>query len=180
MIEREVKIEFTEKEDPLELLRGLNPLEESDWAFEDNWVVDYPDGRLKERGLLFRLRKSGERWFLTFKKPPAGAPDPRFKTLEEWQTEMGEGEGFLGVLAELGLLPVFRYQKFRKDFHFLGGIASLDRTPFALFIELEGSEEFIFRFTRGLGKSPEDFLTSNYHTLFRERGGEGDMVFPSR
>lgn len=108
MIEREVKIEFTEKENPLELLRGLNPLEESDWAFEDNWVVDYPDGRLKERGLLFRLRKSGERWFLTFKKPPAGAPDPRFKTLEEWQTEMGEGEGFLGVLAELGLLQIGR------------------------------------------------------------------------
>ncbi len=61
-------------------------------------------------------------------------------------------------------------------------IIAIDETPVGTFIEIEGGEEHIHQTAAALGKTPDDYITDSYRTLFlKQRTAHGlngdDMLF---
>ena len=158
----------------------LGAREEHPRAHEWNVLYDTAGGTLQSSHRLLRLRRYGTEVLLTVKAPvPQEEADSRFKTRREWETRLDSWAVGEGLLAALGYTPWLRYEKYRtilrvgEDLHLM-----LDETPAGLFLELEGSRPAILQAAQTLGVIPDAFITANYLTLYRQRGGEGDMVFP--
>jgi adenylate cyclase class 2 len=91
------------------------------------------------------------------------------------------------ILCHLGFEPVFRYEKYRREFsagNSSSGVVTLDETPIGNFLELEGPGDWIDEMARLLRFSPNDYLVESYGRLYRkfcERQGvePRDMVFTS-
>src|SRR5579859_2442643 len=79
---------------------------------EFNTLYDLPDGSLRQRGEILRLRKYGDDWKLTHKaKGSAG----RHKSREENESCVEDGKQMEKIIAALGYCPSFRYEKFREE-----------------------------------------------------------------
>ncbi|MSO20945.1 MAG: CYTH domain-containing protein [Acidobacteria bacterium] len=171
---------------------GFQPIHRR--AFEDNVLFDTPARALRAVRCILRLRRYGSRWWLTFKGTPEA--DSRYKSRTEYESEVSNPEAVLLIFSSLGLVPVFRYQKFRTHFaaaralnaaaksavkSAVGKRASsrqrarrpafeivLDETPVGNFIELEGSRSAIDRAAKQLGFSSADYSTASYGALYIE------------
>jgi adenylate cyclase, class 2 len=155
--------------------------ESSPRVFEANVVFDTPEKQLRQSRELLRLRQVGSRFILTYKGPPSPG---RHKSREELEQQLHSGEPFTTILARLGFLPVFRYEKYRAEFTRPSeqGTLTLDETPIGNFIELEGPPDWIDTVAADLGFTGDDYITASYGTLFlehRERTGSTaeHMVF---
>jgi adenylate cyclase class 2 len=150
-------------------------------VLEINTVFDTPDSLLLGDRKLLRLRQAGSRHTLTFKGPPVAS---RYKSREEIESVFADDKAMRLILERLGYQPVFRYEKYRTEFARPGqaGAVTLDETPIGDFLELEGSPRWIERTARALGRSPSEFITASYGTLYREHCQAsgvtpGNMVF---
>lgn len=175
-------------------------------VYERNTLFDTPRQRMRKNGQLLRLRlefrsrasKTPLRSLLTYKGPslrparPPRAPGkmprpPRYKVREEFESAVSDPAALARLLAALGLVPSFRYQKYRSTYRLprLNRLLiELDETPIGVFLELEGSPRLIDRASRLLGYSPRDYLLSSYAGLYldhcRRRGlRPGNMEFRS-
>lgn len=183
-METEIKLRLAGAVRAKRLLASLGFTVTRPRIFEINFVFDTPAGSLRRDRKLLRLRQAGGLHTVTFKGPPAAG---RHKSREEAECEYGNPAGMRRILAGLGFVPVFRYEKYRTEL--MGadgaGVVMLDQTPIGDFLELEGSPRWIDRTARKLGFAPADYITSSYGRLYleycAERGTEpGDMVFISR
>jgi adenylate cyclase, class 2 len=196
-VEEEVKIRVPSLEGLMEGLKAIGALSIRGREFEDNLLLDFMDKRLKQEGKLIRLRRFGEQQLLTFKGPASHLGN--IKSRAEIELEVGSFETMQLVLAELGLRPAFRYQKYRTIYAYRdpssgGNIDQtaeseqqslhimVDETPVGIFVELEGSVTLIRKAAERLGFCQEDFMTSTYYELqedyCRHCGRPfGDMVF---
>ncbi len=150
-------------------------------GLEENQLYDWPDGALRERGELIRLREYSGQRILTFKGP---ATVDRHKQREEIEVEVAETQAVAIILGKLGLKPRFRYEKFRSEWKQDGepGVAMLDETPIGVYLELEGPGEWIDRAAAALGFSEADYINLSYARLHAAHCAElgeaaGDMVF---
>jgi adenylate cyclase class 2 len=168
-------------------LRGLGFQAIGPRQLERNLVFDTPDGTLRNRQQLLRLRSTGRRWWLTWKGRPAAGS--RHKVREEIEVELVDGAALEDIFLRLGHSAVFRYEKYRTEFRRRGQRASghllLDETPIGNFIELEGSPQWIDRIAAELGYKPRDYVVASYGALYfaycREQDlPAGNMLFPSR
>jgi adenylate cyclase, class 2 len=144
-----------------------------DRVFEENWLFDFSSRRLRESRSLLRLRKSGDRFIITFKGTPEA--NMRYKVREEIQAEVGEGEAVRCIFLNLGMEETFRYQKYRTEFRVktdFRGHVLLDETPVGVFLELEGAPEWIDQTAARLGFSARDYILKSYVTLFLESSPE--------
>jgi adenylate cyclase, class 2 len=155
-------------------------------------VFDFADGELRRSGKLLRVRSedsSGGAGVLTFKGPViSGTPH---KSREELETSAASRATLEKILDRLGLVPSFRYEKYRTTFqNRLGqntaaedGLIALDETPIGVFLELEGPAYWIDRVALKLGFTAHDYITSSYASLYRDylaqRPGPSDMLFLS-
>lgn len=138
---------------------------------EMNTLYDFPDGRLRARGELLRLRRYGERWTVTHK---AKGNTGRHKSRTETETQVADGEAMASIFTSLGLAISFRYEKFRAEWSDDQGHAVLDKTPIGNIAELEGPPEWIDRTAAKLGIQPSQYITKSYAQMFldwRERTG---------
>src|SRR5437762_14109796 len=72
---------------------------------EMNTLYDLPGQPLRQRGEVFRLRKYGDRWTVTFKaKGKAG----RHKSRKEIETRVDDGRCFAKILDATGFATSFR------------------------------------------------------------------------
>jgi adenylate cyclase, class 2 len=146
---------------------------------EMNTLYDLPGQVLRKRGDLLRLRKYGKEWVLTHKaKGKAG----RHKTRVETETKVADGQKMDAILRALGLLPVFRYEKFRAEWSDGKGHVVLDHTPIGDFGEIEGPARWIDRTAKLLGIERRWYMTQTYAELFfdwkRRTGGSArEMTF---
>jgi adenylate cyclase class 2 len=156
---------------------------------ESNTLFDSPHATLRKRGELLRVRieeprgRGKRRCVLTFKGPSERSV--RYKVRPEEEFEFGNHAEVRSILAQLGLQPVFRYEKTRTTYR-IPGVDSvqveLDEVPFGVFFELEGPKRGIDRVARLLGYGPKDYIARSYLALHaedcRRRGVPiGDMLF---
>jgi adenylate cyclase, class 2 len=195
--ETEVKIPIADLTDIRRRLRaaGFRALQRR--AFEDNVLFDMPGRPLRAVRSVLRLRHYGRKWVLTYKGTPKA--DTRYKSRLEYESEIIQPEALRLIFHALGLVPVFRYQKYRT--HYVESTAkkaaaskraakprfeiSLDETPIGIFIELEGSRAAIDRAAKTLGYSAADYSTKSYGALYLEKCRQdavepGEMVFPAQ
>jgi adenylate cyclase, class 2 len=143
---------------------------------ERNTLFDDAAGRLAAQGRILRLRREPGRALVTFKG--AHAIEDGVKSREEIELEVSDAAAFERVAAGLGLVPVFRYEKYRASYDAGDAEIVLDETPIGTFLEIEGPPAAIHRIAAALGRSREDYVLDSYPALFRAGGGQGDMLFP--
>ena len=146
---------------------------------ELNTCYDFPNGQLRKRGELLRLRKYGSTWTLTHKAP---AHSRVHKARIETETQVSDGEKMDAILQILGLKHGFRYEKFRAEWSDGRGHVVIDQTPIGKFAEIEGEADWIDRTAAALAVSGKQYITVNYAQLFddwRKRTGSGadEMTF---
>lgn len=130
---------------------------------EMNTLYDTPKGTLRERGELLRIRKYGDVWKVTHKgKGNTG----KHKTRVETETKVQDGEALAEILASIGLVPSFRYEKFRTEWSDGTGHVVLDETPIGNIAEIEGPPEWIDSTATKLGIDHSDYITDSYAQLF--------------
>lgn len=136
-------------------------------TIERNTLYDTPERRLLNDRQVLRIREYGSSHVLTHKRPPENNDDTSFyKERVETETKLDDGEALGAVFLELGYGPVFRYEKFRTEFHDGEGALLLDETPIGDFAELEGSPQWIDRALERLGIARELCFTDSYGRMF--------------
>jgi adenylate cyclase class 2 len=178
-VEREVKLRYASPEEAHEAVAQLAATPLRGRRLQEDCLLDTDEGRLRERGVVLRVRSEAGKSRITFKGPPQPG---EHKIREELETVVGDGDILLRILDQLGFRPWFRYQKYREEFACEDVVVAIDETPVGTFVELEGSEAGITAVAGRLGKAPAEYLLDSYRTLFvawqREGRATGpDMVF---
>jgi len=128
-------------------------------------------------------RRGSERLLRHHKRvPDSGIGEDRHKHRLETETELSDGPALADVFLSIGLVPVFRYEKWRSEWSDGEGYCVVDETPLGIFAELEGKPDWIDRIAEALGLAPEECLTLSYGRLFdqwREQTGSTaqDLTF---
>ena len=130
---------------------------------EMNTLYDTPKGTLRERGELLRIRKYGEIWKVTHK---AKGNTGKHKTRVETETKVQDGEALAEIFTSIGLVPCFRYEKFRSEWSDGTGHVVLDETPIGNIAEIEGPPEWIDATAAKLGIDYSDYITESYAQMF--------------
>lgn len=178
-VEREIKLRFASVDAAREavLAAGATPL--LGRRLQEDSLLDTPDGLLRAKRSVLRVRMENGKSRLTFKGP---VQPSTMKMREEVETLLGDGEVLLRVFAELGLEVWFRYQKYREEFAHEEVIVAVDETPVGVYVEIEGSEHGIAAMATALGRAPADYIVDSYRSLFLQQretlGLSGsDMLF---
>jgi adenylate cyclase class 2 len=150
-------------------------------AFESNVLFDTPDRQMRARTEILRIRNYAGRWTLTHKRlPDTGVPGDRSSSLGwgigpgedrhkhrvETETEVADGNALAEVFVSLGLVPAFRYEKWRAEWQDGEGHCVVDETPIGNYAELEGPAEWIDRVAARLGIEQSQYITLSYGRLF--------------
>ena len=184
-IEREVKLSFASAEAAREAVSALGASPLRTRRLQDDRLFDTPGGRLRGERCTLRVRlerlagpdgasgggiaagdgggAGGTVTTLTFKGPPQ--PDV-MKVREEIETTAADGAVLLRVFEKAGFEIWFRYQKYREEFACDDTIVAIDETPCGVFVELEGSEAGVTRLARALGRTPADYITASYRSVY--------------
>jgi adenylate cyclase class 2 len=156
--------------------------------FENNYLFDFSDQRLRKARRLLRLRFAGDQGLLTFKGAPLRSRD--YKVRPEIETNVEDGHQLREILHKLGMREVFCYEKFRTVYAPRGKREAwetpnlvYDETPIGNFLELEGPQRWIDEVARQLGYSRQEYITESYAALYQksclEAGKKlGNMIFP--
>ena len=140
-------------------------------AFESNVLYDTPDRLIRARTEILRIRNYAGHWTLTHKRLPEEDPGPNLsqdthKHRIETETEISDGEALAHVFLSLGLIPAFRYEKWRTEWRSGEGHCVVDETPIGNYAELEGPDEWIDLAAARLGIDPSHYITLSYGRLF--------------
>ncbi len=85
-------------------------------TFESNVLYDTPDRSMRARTEILRIRRYGGKWTLTHKRLPDNGPgEDRHKHRVETETQVTDGNALAEVFRSLGLVPAFRYEKWRSE-----------------------------------------------------------------
>jgi adenylate cyclase class 2 len=136
-------------------------------AFESNVLYDTPDRQMRARTEILRIRTYAGHTILTHKRlPDVGPGEDTHKHRIETETEVADGEALATVFLSLGLVPAFRYEKWRAEWTDGEGHCVVDETPIGNYAELEGSAEWIDRAAAHLGVDRARYITLSYGRLF--------------
>jgi adenylate cyclase, class 2 len=172
--ETEVKIRIADRRALRQRLKELGFRPTHPKALEDNVLFDTADRALRRVRAVLRVRRYGSQWIVTYKGTPQD--DPHYKSRLELESEVSNPESIQAIFRALGMVPVFRYQKYRTHFALPAKKirkkpafeVALDETPIGDFMELEGSRSAIDRVARQLGYTRSDYNTASYGALYVE------------
>ena len=163
--EIEIKFQVANARQLTRKLRSLGFRLKTRRTHEMNTLYDFPEQPLRQRGELLRIREYGPKWTVTHKaKGRAG----RHKSRVETETLVSDGKSADIIFRSLGLQPIFRYEKFRAEWHDGKGHLVVDETPVGTYAELEGPPRWIDGMAKQLGLKRGDYITQTYAELFRE------------
>jgi adenylate cyclase class 2 len=134
-------------------------------VFEANTVFDTPELSLQTATSLLRIRTAGPVATITYKGVPVGG---RHKSREELEAKIDDAAAMTAIVQRLGYRPVFRYEKYRTEFRQprRAGVAMLDETPIGVYLELEGTPQWIDRTARRLGFQESQYITDSYARIY--------------
>lgn len=132
-IEKKYRLSIEQREYVLKNLEeiGAKYLRED---FETNYI--YGGGILEEQKSVLRIRKTGEKSLLTYKR--------NLKTLSgikqhiEHETEISDAEAVEKIIENLGFELGLIYEKRREIWRFRNVEIVLDELPFGFYMEIEG------------------------------------------
>lgn len=182
-IETEIKFRVVDLAALDERLRAAGFRVETAREFESNVLFDWPDRSMRARTEILRIRQYAGRWSVTHKRiPDSGVGEDRHKHRVETETEVADGAVLAEVFTSLGLVPAFRYEKWRTEWSDGEGHCVVDETPIGDFAELEGAPDWIDAAAARLGVRPEAYMTLSYGRLYEqwcaERGvAPSDLTF---
>jgi adenylate cyclase class 2 len=162
--ETEIKVKIEDVEGLCLQLDVLNPGILAERHFEDNYLLDFPDGKLQSGRCMLRIRFANGCGLLTFKGPPRLTGI--FKTREEVETGVEDATAMLQVLERIGMSVCFRYQKYRREFALDQVHVAVDETPIGNYVELEGTEDGIRALAHKMGIAETQFLRLSYYSLY--------------
>jgi adenylate cyclase class 2 len=170
-IETEIKFRVDDLAALAEKLQSVGFRLETPRSFESNVLYDTPDRQMRARTEILRIRNYAGRWTLTLKRLPRSGPaadsnDARHKHRIETETAVADGGALAGVFLSLGLVPAFRYEKWRTEWADGEGHCVIDETPIGNYAELEGPSFWIDRTAARLGVDPAQYVTLSYGRLF--------------
>ena len=163
--EIEIKLQVPGVESARSLIQGMGYAVSVPRTFEVNSIFDTPDTTLRQRGTLLRLRKAGAKFTMTVK----GQASPgKHKSRPEYEVVVSSYDAAQSMLSQLGYQVVFQYEKFRTEFDSTNqsGTITLDETPIGVFLELEGSPDWIDVTACTLGFSLSDYVVESYGSLY--------------
>ena len=136
-------------------------------TFESNVLYDTPGRTMRARTEILRIRAYGGKTTLTHKRlPDSGPGEDRHKHRIETETEVSDGKALAEVFQSLGLVPAFRYEKWRSEWSDGKGHCVVDETPIGNFAELEGDPAWIDAVASKLGVPHSEYMTLSYGRLF--------------
>jgi adenylate cyclase class 2 len=151
-------------------LPSLGFVLETPRTFERNTLYDDRSRSLRGRGQILRLRQYGERWVVTHKRHPENEDlSAPYKVRIETESLVEDGPALETIFLQLGLEPVFRYEKYRTEWASIaehGAHLVIDETPIGTWAELEGSPAWIDRTLKQLDVDRALCLTDSYGKLF--------------
>ena len=107
--------------------------------------------------------------------PDAGPGGRRYKVREEYEVRVADAKTAARILEALGLLPWFRYEKYRSTYRLprLGNVkVELDGDACQRhFLGPEGDRGGIDEAAVRLGFGPADYITKSYGALYLEQCG---------
>jgi adenylate cyclase, class 2 len=166
-VETEIKFRVADLDSLARSLLAAGFRMETPRSFESNVLYDTPDRRLRARTEILRIRSYAGEWKLTHKRlPDSGPGEDRHKHRIETETAISHGDALAEVFGSLGLIPVFRYEKWRAEWTDGQGHCVVDETPIGNYAELEGAGEWIDRTAGRLGIDASERLTLSYGRLF--------------
>jgi adenylate cyclase class 2 len=168
MIEIEVKIEIKDIDRIKEKITSLGAELIKNRYLEENTLYDFPNQLLHKKRQALRLRTENKKAFLAFKGTPQKSR--KFKIREEYQTEFKSTKDIKKILKELGLVPTYKYKKYRSVYRIHRLKICLDETSFGIFLELEGERNEIVKVAQDLGFSKTEFIKLDYIQLMKQRG----------
>jgi adenylate cyclase class 2 len=178
-LEREIKLRFATPDDARAAIiaAGATPFRAR--RLQEDSLLDTPDGRLRGKRSLLRIRMECGKSFISFKGPVQPAA---VKAREELETVGGDGPLLVRIFEELGFEVWFRYEKYREEFTLDDVIVAVDETPIGVFVEIEGSERGIAAMAEAIGRRQDDYVLDSYRGLFagycKQHGLPlGDMLF---
>jgi adenylate cyclase, class 2 len=168
-VETEIKFRVQDTAGLASLLQAAGFHLDTPRSFESNILYDTPDRTLRSRTEILRIRSYAGRTVLTHKRLPDDRPgEDRHKHRIETETEVADGNALAEVFRSLGLVPAFRYEKWRSEWSDGEGHCVIDETPIGDFAELEGSPEWIDRAAARLGIADHETMTLSYGRLFEQ------------
>lgn len=166
-VETEIKFRVTDLDSLARRLKSAGFRIETPRSFESNVLYDTPARNLRARTEILRIRSYAGRWVLTHKRlPDSGLGEDRHKHRIETETGIADGGALAEVFRSLGLVPSFRYEKWRTEWTDGQGHCVVDETPIGNFAELEGAPAWIDGTSATLGIDPSQHLTLSYGRLF--------------
>ena len=157
--------------------------------FEDNRLFDTEDKILFHRGAALRIRSAGGKGLITYKGLIREDNGPLVKAREEIEAEISDPESVVEILTHLGLLPSFRYQKYRTVYTLKVNEheveVMLDETPMGNFIEIEGDTRDVTRIIEAAGFTKDEVVHESYPEIQAARcAARGvpleDLIFSDR
>ena len=181
--EIEIKLKIVNFGQILQKLMHIGCLRIYDFQFEDNFLYDFHDLSLKERGVILRIREYGKKFTVTLKEKIHD--DPLYKIHSETEVQIDDPAAAKMIFEALGLRVIYRYQKYRAEYKVGDLSVFIDKTPVGDFIELEGAKEDIDARAEQLGYSKHDYINISYRAYhinyLKERGlPPSDMLFAAR
>ena len=182
-IETEIKFRVDDLADLTGLLEAAGFTLQTPRTFESNVLFDTPDRQMRARTEILRIRSYAGRWTLTHKRlPDSGPGEDTHKHRIETETEVSDGDALAQVFLSIGLVPAFRYEKWRAEWTDGVGHCVVDETPIGNYAELEGPGAWIDETAARLGIDPSQYITLSYGRLFdlwRERHNSAaeDLTF---
>src|SRR5687768_9837612 len=176
-IEIEKKYRLTDelREQVLENLKEISA-EYKGEDFEENSI--YQGDFLVETGSVLRIRKTGDKTILTYKKRIRN--EFAVKQQIEYETEVGDADAIEKIIENLGCVKTLVYEKRRKTWRFRRVEIVLDELPFGSFMEIEGSITAIAEAEMFLGAEDFEVEHETYPGLTGKLGKQIGGVIEAR
>jgi len=147
----------------------------------DDRLFDTDDQTVRQRGGALRVRREGDRAFITYKGP---VQPSAVKSREEIETAVGSADVAEAIVVALGFRRWYRGEKYREEYLVGNARVTIDETPIGVFVEIEAPPAAIDETASRLGRGRDDYRLESYPSLYaawcRARGlAFGDMTFES-
>ena len=173
-IEVEAKFHVAHLKDLEERIRQRGATLEHPRVLETNLRFDTLDGGLERGQRALRLRHDTI-VSLTYKG--AGELDDGIRSRPEIEVQVDDFDRTRAILAGLGYVVVFAYEKYRTTYERRGVKILLDELPYGDFVELEGNAELLKPLAADLRLKWEAAVPLSYHMLFKALRDKRSLTF---